>query len=140
MHKTSFFLAACAAVFAACSALAYTPEKPPERMPPKEKMDAVHDCIIKSRLNPPQPGYKPMRLSDDERKIADQCFKDNGVEPPSEAQRVKMNVVHECLAKGGIHPPEPGTDKPPRLSDAEQKVVQKCFRENNIEPPLPPGN
>lgn len=66
-------------VLTACSCGAIAHE-----MPSPEEMEAVHACISKAGIEMPTPGQgkPPKKLSDDQKQIVDNCFKENGVEPP----------------------------------------------------------
>jgi len=50
-----------------------------------EKMDAVHECMRNAGLELPgrEPGQKiKVHYDEEQREIADNCFRENGIEPP----------------------------------------------------------
>lgn len=65
-------------VLTVCSFTAFAQERPSH-----EEMEAVHACITKAGIEMPAPGEgKPPKLTDEQKKVVDNCFKENGVEPP----------------------------------------------------------
>jgi hypothetical protein len=67
-------------VLTLCSYTAFAQERPSP-----EKMDAVHTCITEAGVEMPAPEKgqgKPPKLTDEQKQVVDNCFKENGVEPP----------------------------------------------------------
>ncbi|MFA6060795.1 MAG: hypothetical protein WC756_21540 [Taibaiella sp.] len=54
-----------------------------DELPSKEEMDAVHACVTDAGIDMPKPGEgRPPKPTDAQKEIIDNCFEENGIEPP----------------------------------------------------------